>query len=117
VTQNYELAPVSWAIAMLLGFVFGLAVGGFALYHVWLACRNKTTVESMERAPAVALDVAEGETAKLRDYYELNKVERRRMDKAASANHVYDLGWRRNLAEVFGGWDRRWEWLWPVGWP
>ncbi len=72
---------------MLLGFVFGFAVGGFALYHLWLACSNKTTIESMERAPAIALDDdSEGAMgkAKLRDYYELNKVERRRMDKVST---------------------------------
>lgn len=87
--QNFELAPVSWAVAMLLGFIFGFAVGGFALYHLWLACSNKTTIESMERAPAIALDdgrdAAVGGKAKLRDYYELNKVERRRMDKVSWA--------------------------------
>lgn len=85
----------------MLGFVFGFAVGGFVVYHLWLACNNKTTIESMERAPAIALD-DEGDgamgKAKLRDYYELNKVERRRMDKVST---VAPLSWRG-----FGGGDR-----------
>lgn len=42
--QGFELAPISWALAALLGVIFGAAVGLFGLYHVYLACKNRYVV-------------------------------------------------------------------------
>ncbi|GAA6013796.1 hypothetical protein JCM11491_005102 [Sporobolomyces phaffii] len=46
--SGYEMAPISWALAALLGVIFGSATGLFGLYHLYLAATNRTTIEAME---------------------------------------------------------------------
>ncbi|KAL9931452.1 hypothetical protein V8E36_009738 [Tilletia maclaganii] len=43
-----DTTPITWAILLLIGFIFGIALVPFAIYHAYLMCRNKTTIESME---------------------------------------------------------------------
>lgn len=39
--QNYELAPMAWALVFFEGIIFGFSVGTFGLYHLYLACKNR----------------------------------------------------------------------------
>jgi len=39
--QGFEMAPISWALAALLGAIFGFAVGAFGLYHLYLVSKNR----------------------------------------------------------------------------
>ncbi|KAK0527722.1 palmitoyltransferase for Vac8p [Tilletia horrida] len=50
-----ETTPITWAILLLIAFIFGLALVPFAGYHAFLICRNKTTIESMEGGGRVRL--------------------------------------------------------------
>ncbi|KAM0789703.1 hypothetical protein ACM66B_006563 [Microbotryomycetes sp. NB124-2] len=116
------VAPVSWAFVFFEGIVFGFAVGSFALYHLYLACSNRTTIESMEGGAKVTPSRStsrthDGPSVHFRPDHDLTRQERWQLEKANSKLNIYDLGWKRNLSEIFGGWDERWSWLLPVGWP
>lgn len=39
--QNFELAPLAFAMVALLGMVFGLSLTLFGAYHFYLACINR----------------------------------------------------------------------------
>ncbi|GAA6034779.1 hypothetical protein JCM8097_001165 [Rhodosporidiobolus ruineniae] len=54
VDNGFELAPISWALAALLGCIFGSSVGLFGLYHLYLASKNRSTIEAMEHPTAIA---------------------------------------------------------------
>lgn len=56
--QGFESSPISWAILLFMGFIFGVALIPFAVYHAWLICRNRTTIESMEGAGRVRTSAA-----------------------------------------------------------
>jgi palmitoyltransferase len=57
VPNGYETAPITWAIILFLGGIFGLALVPFSGYHAYLICRNRTTLESMEGAGRVRISV------------------------------------------------------------
>ncbi|GAA5989046.1 hypothetical protein JCM11641_002307 [Rhodosporidiobolus odoratus] len=111
VEQGFELAPISWALAALLGCIFGIAVGLFGLYHLYLACNNRSTIEAMEH-PTSVLPGAQPPRRQELDY-----KQRRRLASAARQFNIYDLGVKENLRQVFGGKERAWEWVMPWGWP
>ncbi|GAA5957471.1 hypothetical protein JCM8115_001331 [Rhodotorula mucilaginosa] len=54
IDDGFQAAPILWAIVGLLGCIFGVSVGSFGLYHFYLACKNRTTIEAMEHPTAVA---------------------------------------------------------------
>ncbi|BGP11567.1 palmitoyltransferase for Vac8p [Rhodotorula toruloides] len=110
--DGFELAPISWALAALLGVIFGVAVGCFGLYHLYLACKNRTTIEAMEHPTSLAIL-----TPPSSSHRSLSPTQRRRLARAARTYNIYDLGWRENLRQVFGGRERWWEWGCPWGWP
>lgn len=45
--------------------------------------------------------------------HELSYSQRRTVKDAHWDIRVYDVGWRRNWAQVFG-WEREWGWVWRV---
>ena len=47
--EELGLAPLGWGFMILFGFLFSLMLSGFAPYHLYLACNNRTTIENMER--------------------------------------------------------------------
>lgn len=55
--NGYQTSPITWAIVMFLGLIFGLALIPFSAYHAYLICRNRTTLESMEGAGRVRISV------------------------------------------------------------
>lgn len=55
--------------------------------------------------------------AHFRPDHALSRRERWKLEKAQTAFNIYDHGVRANLKQVFGGWEDRWIWLLPMGWP
>ncbi|KAE8250727.1 hypothetical protein A4X13_0g4446 [Tilletia indica] len=50
-----ETTPVTWAVLLLIAFIFGIALIPFSIYHSYLICKNKTTIESMEGGGRIRL--------------------------------------------------------------
>ncbi|CDU24751.1 uncharacterized protein SPSC_04584 [Sporisorium scitamineum] len=59
--NGFESSPISWAVVMFLGFIFGASLVPFAGYHTWLICKNRTTIESMEGSGRIRLRVKRDE--------------------------------------------------------
>ncbi|TNY22036.1 DHHC palmitoyltransferase-domain-containing protein [Rhodotorula diobovata] len=113
-TENgFEMAPISWALAALLGAIFGFAVGAFGLYHLYLVSKNRTTIEAMEQPTSLAL-LNPPPSSRLQPH-DLTSKQRRSLAAAARRYSIYDLGAKENFKQVFG--DKWWLWGVPVGWP
>jgi len=109
--NEYAFAPLQWAFLLIIGAVFALALGGFSSYHLYLVGSNRTTLEAMEstnrlRISAIPPPTEHGDdrsasssaaVASLISY-----AEQRRLEREASAINIFDLGWRANMAQVFG---------------
>ncbi|GAA5916495.1 hypothetical protein JCM6882_001739 [Rhodosporidiobolus microsporus] len=124
VDNGFELAPISWALAALLGVIFGSAVGLFGLYHLYLASKNRTTIEAMEHPttispispappssthpspsdPSAAAQALHSSSP--RPALQLSYKQRHRLARAAREYNIYDLGWRENLRQVFANGER-----------
>ncbi|GAA5834539.1 hypothetical protein JCM11251_007035 [Rhodosporidiobolus azoricus] len=117
VENGFELAPLSWALAALLGVIFGAAVGLFGMYHLYLASRNRTTIEAMEQPttisplapfPPPATTSSSSSSShplpppNIRTPLQLTSKQRHRLARAARKYNIYDRGWRENLWAVFG---------------
>lgn len=116
---KFELAPVTWAAEVLFGFIMGISLMGFGIFHLTLVGRNRTTIESLERPPMLQSQPrAPSQNRRVLTRWEIKEV-RRKMGKI----NIYDLGWRRNFEAVFGsgGGGRRrrgwWSYAMPVGVP
>ncbi|BGP43666.1 palmitoyltransferase for Vac8p [Rhodotorula kratochvilovae] len=111
IDDGFEMAPISWALGALLGAIFGFSVGAFGLYHLYLASKNRTTIEAMEHPTSLAL-LPPRSTLRPHD---LTSSQRRALAAAARKYSIYDLGAKENLKQVFG--EKWWLWAVPVGWP
>lgn len=78
-----------------------------------------TTIESMERGSYSFLPADPSDPAYKRYKNEdaLTRAERRKLQRAADEHNVYDMGARANLAQIFGGWESKWLWATPFGYP
>ncbi|PPQ92838.1 hypothetical protein CVT25_004326 [Psilocybe cyanescens] len=110
----HEFTPVHELGLAFAGAVFTLVVGSFAAYHVYLIFTNQTTVENI--APFMLLRYLpplprSGHS--LSDpplEPELSSIQRRIVRAAHGQILIYDLGWRKNLEQVFG-WNGKYGWL------
>nr|KIR44131.1 hypothetical protein I312_06664 [Cryptococcus bacillisporus CA1280] len=102
--------PLGLAVSMMLltmGVFVTLSVGGLACFHWWLAFGNMTALESITHSypasllPSLPLhpDLPFHSHPPSRQSYHTKNVQ------TAQGINVYDLGWRRNLKEVFFGND------------
>ncbi|GAA6059176.1 hypothetical protein JCM10212_005521 [Sporobolomyces blumeae] len=122
--DGFEMAPISWALAALLGCIFGGAVGLFGLYHVYLAAGNRTTIEAME-SPTTFISTlppphllqppsaraasrphsprpTPSRSALIQQFHSrLSPKQKNRLTQAKRKYNVYDLGWKDNLRQVF----------------
>lgn len=55
--NGYQTTPITWAVILFMGLIFGLALVPFCAYHAYLICRNRTTLESMEGSGRVRISV------------------------------------------------------------
>ncbi|BGP58270.1 palmitoyltransferase for Vac8p [Rhodotorula sphaerocarpa] len=117
VEDGFDSAPVMWAVLGLIGCIFGLTVGSFGLYHFYLACTNRSTIEAMEHPTAIAPPSRGPPATRRLQPHDLTYKQRQRLTAASRKYNVYDLGVKGNLEQVFGGRERWYEWVMPWGWP
>lgn len=79
--SQYEetLMPVNFILLAILSGIIGLVLTGFTAWHVWLACKGRTTIESLEKTRYLA---------------PLRKSMRQQFD--AQRNYVHSKGHARN---------------------
>ncbi|SPO39781.1 uncharacterized protein PSFLO_05262 [Pseudozyma flocculosa] len=53
--DGYESSPITWAVLLFMGFIFGCTLAPFAGYHAYLILKNRTTLEAMEGSGRVRL--------------------------------------------------------------
>jgi len=47
--EEQTMMPVHYILLAVLSGIIGLVIGGFTAWHLYLACRNQTTIESLEK--------------------------------------------------------------------
>ncbi|KAH0831898.1 hypothetical protein J3R83DRAFT_12780 [Lanmaoa asiatica] len=98
------------------GFIFAVVVGSFTIYHMYLISTNQTTLESL--SPFLLLRYLPPLPVSLRlshppMEHELSYKQRSLVKDAHSSVKFYDLGWRKNWAQVFG-WHKSRGWIYRV---
>ncbi|KAH9480611.1 Palmitoyltransferase ZDHHC15 [Psilocybe cubensis] len=110
----HEFTPVHELGLAFAGAVFTLVVGSFAAYHIYLIFTNQTTVENiapfmlLRHLPPLPRTGHSLSDPPLEP--ELSSVQRRIVKDAHGQILIYDLGWKKNFAQVFG-WNRKYGWL------
>ncbi|KAF8892385.1 hypothetical protein CPB85DRAFT_1377841 [Mucidula mucida] len=90
-----------------------MVIGSFTIYHLYLAVTNQTTIESLSpflllrHLPPLPTDGHSLSDPPLEP--ELSYSQRRLVKDAHSSIRLYDVGWKKNIAQIWG-WDR------PCGW-
>jgi palmitoyltransferase len=99
-----EITPVHMLILSFAGCVFTLVMGSFLGYHIYLVLTNQTTLEHISPfhllrhlppLPPCRLSSPPQE-------HQLVFSQRRAVRRAHARLRLYDVGWRRNTAQVFG---------------
>jgi len=115
-----EITPVHMLFLSFAGCAFALIMGSFFGYHVYLVLTNQTTLEHISPyyilrylppLPPCRLSSPPLE-------HQLTYRQRRAVDAAHARMRLYDVGWRRNVEQVFGmGAKRRWQaWVGRLLW-
>ncbi|KAF9242657.1 DHHC palmitoyltransferase-domain-containing protein [Melanogaster broomeanus] len=104
--------PIHELFLTAFGSIFALVVGSFTIYHMFFISTNQTTLENF--SPFLLLRHIPPLPASLRlsnppMEHELSYEQRSLVRDAHRAVNLYDLGWRKNWAQVFG-WNK------PRGW-
>ncbi|KAK1236045.1 palmitoyltransferase for Vac8p [Marasmius sp. AFHP31] len=96
------------------GCIFGLVIGSFFVYHLYLVTTNQTTVEHISPFLLLRYLPRLPQTGhKLSDpplEHELSFPQRRLIKDAHASIRLYDVGWKKNWAQVLG-WNRRFGWM------
>jgi len=110
----HESTPVHELGLAFAGVVFSLIIGSFAGFHIYLITVNQTTLENispfmlLKHLPPLPRTGHSLSDPPLEP--ELSFAQRRLVKEAHSAVRLYDVGWRRNWAQVFG-WTHKYGWL------
>ena len=137
-TWQDESTPLHEMSLALAGIVVTMVIGPFLLYHIYLvsyvspavffpcrndieSCRtNQTTLEHL--SPFILLRELPplpqhaSDRCRLSDpplEHELSFNQRRLVRDAHGYIRLYDVGWKRNWAQVLG-WNRPWGWLYRI---
>nr|XP_018265517.1 uncharacterized protein I303_01883 [Kwoniella dejecticola CBS 10117]OBR87675.1 hypothetical protein I303_01883 [Kwoniella dejecticola CBS 10117] len=104
-SDGLGISPAIFMMLTVMGGFMGLAVGSLVVFHWYLALSNQTTLENITHAyPAALLDeVPQNTQAQWKADHLLTRDERRRLKHQAREINVYDLGWRKNLKNLFFG--------------
>ncbi|TEB24551.1 zf-DHHC-domain-containing protein [Coprinellus micaceus] len=114
-----ETTPIHEMALSLYGIIISLVVGPFAAYHFYLITTGQTTLEHitpfmlLRHLPPLPRTGHSLSDPPLEP--ELSYQQRRLVKDAHSRLSLYDLGWRRNWALVFG-WETRWGWVPKLLW-
>jgi palmitoyltransferase len=99
-----ELTPVHMLLLSFAGCAFTLVMGSFLGYHVYLVLTNQTTLEHI--SPFYLLNhlppLPPSRLSSPPQERQLAYPQRRAVRAAHSRLRLYDVGWRRNTAQVFG---------------
>jgi len=118
-----DLTPINWVLLVVISGIIGLVLSGFTVWHLMLTGRNTTTIESLEKVRYTAPSLRNGAPppgARLLDDYSTPHHEARRYgaylleESSKKLPHAFNLGRRRNFAQVFGGRDKCHLWFFPV---
>ncbi|KIL58016.1 hypothetical protein M378DRAFT_87032 [Amanita muscaria Koide BX008] len=119
-----NFTPIHEMCLALAGIVFTLVMGSFFIYHVYLILTNQTTLEHMSpflilRQLPTLPNHGQGTTlSNPPKEYELSYKQRLLVKDAHGVLRLYDIGWRRNIAQAlgFGGVPNGWAWrIWYGG--
>ncbi|KAF9483485.1 zf-DHHC-domain-containing protein [Pholiota conissans] len=117
----HEFTPVHELGLAFTGGVFSLTVGSFAAYHLYLISTNQTTLEHiapfmlLRHLPPLPRDGHSLSDPPLEP--ELSYVQRRIVRDAHGQILIYDVGLKKNWAQVYG-WNTKYGWafrLWCGG--
>lgn len=90
-------------IALVLAFVFSMAALALLVYHIYLSCKNQTTIEALDEKDRYESHVK---------VMEFRRNSSRSMSPRPDPKHnPYDLG--SKLANLKASWGHNWM-LWPV---
>ncbi|KAF9262876.1 zf-DHHC-domain-containing protein [Marasmius fiardii PR-910] len=96
------------------GCIIVIVIGSFLVYHLYLVTTNQTTVEHISPFLLLRYLPPLPRTGhKLSDppqEHELSSSQRRLVKDAHGTIRLYDVGWKKNWAQVFG-WKSRYGWL------
>lgn len=143
--NGYQTTPITWAVILFMGLIFGLALVPFCGYHAYLICRNRTTLESMEGSGRVRISIprssslpkresvtdrlkrlapskgrvpTEGTQDREGDVWKRDEEltrEERKTLRKANNLNIYDINVRRNWCSIMG---ENWIFWWiPIGHP
>ncbi|KAJ7213924.1 DHHC palmitoyltransferase-domain-containing protein [Mycena pura] len=112
-----ELMPLHGIFLTFYALVFALVMGSFYCYHLYLVYINQTTLENLSPFLLLRhlppLPRTAGAPHSLSDpplEAELSRAQRHVVRDAHGYIRLYDVGWRRNLQQVFG-WSAPYAWM------
>ncbi|WWC87072.1 uncharacterized protein L201_001958 [Kwoniella dendrophila CBS 6074] len=123
-SDGLGISPAVFMMLTIMGGFMSLSLGGLVIFHWYLTINNQTTLENITHSyPSALLDeIPKG--AQWKADHLLTRSERNRLKWEAREINVYDLGWRKNLKNLFFGSDHRrisiirmFGTLWPTGRP
>ncbi|KAH9829635.1 zf-DHHC-domain-containing protein [Rhodofomes roseus] len=112
-----ENTPLHDIYLAFYGIIMALVFGSFWMYHIYLTTTNQTTLENVSpflllrhlpplpRPPPDAQILSDPPLE-----HQLSHAQRRLVRDAHFHIRAYDVGWRKNWAQVMG-WDRPWGWV------
>ncbi|KAI9508414.1 hypothetical protein F5148DRAFT_913259 [Russula earlei] len=104
-----ETTPVHMLLLSFAGCAFTLVIGSFLGYHIYLVLTNQTTIEHISPFHILRhlppLPPSRLSSPPLE--HQLAFAQRHAVRVAHARMRLYDVGWRRNAAQVFGMGPRR----------
>ncbi|KZT64248.1 zf-DHHC-domain-containing protein [Daedalea quercina L-15889] len=111
-----ESTPLHDIYLAFYGIIMALVFGSFWMYHIYLTTTNQTTLENVSPFLLLRhlppLPRPSSGTQILSDpplEHQLSHAQRRLVRDAHFHVRIYDVGWRKNWAQVMG-WDQPWGW-------
>ncbi|KAI6102349.1 zf-DHHC-domain-containing protein [Pisolithus croceorrhizus] len=108
-----QVTPLHELFLFCAGVIFGLVVGSFMIYHIYLISTNQTTLESLSPFLLLRFLPPLPSSLHLSDppmEHELSYTQRRLVREAHRTVKLYNLGWQENWAQVFG-WNNHGGWV------
>ncbi|TFK86062.1 zf-DHHC-domain-containing protein [Polyporus arcularius HHB13444] len=114
-----ETTPVHAMFLTFYGIVISMVIGSFCVYHLYLVSTNQTTLESLSpflllrHIPPLEENADSRRLSNPPLEHELSFEQRMLVRDAHRHLRLYDIGFKRNWAQVFG-WTRPWGWVYRL---